>query len=132
MARMNSAGSVLRFEVLVVALLLGCNAAPPPGGGGPHFVVADVIVSVSNQSSRELQIYVGSGSQERELGPVPGRSSRSFSLPSGLGDSTEPLHFEARARRSTTGIRSDTFSVSPGEQVLWAVREQGSRAVIKR
>ena len=103
-----------------------------PDTRAPRFIVADVMVSVSNQSAREMQIYVGSATQEHVLGPVPGRSSRSFSLPSGLGDSTRALHFEARAGRQTPGVRSDPFSVSPGEQVRWVIGERGGGTVTKR
>ena len=123
---------LIRRVIGLGVILLGCNSAPRPDTGAPHFVVADVIVSVTNQSQRELQIYLGSGAQEHSLGPVPGRSSRSFSLPSGLGDSTGLLHFEARARREATAVRSDSFSVSPGQQVLWVVGERGGGTVTKR
>jgi hypothetical protein len=114
------------------ALVLSCSRARPPEAAAAHFVVADVIVSVTNQSPRELQIYVGTAALEHSLGRVPGRSSRSFSLPSGLGDSTGPLHFEARGRRDGISVRSDTFSVAAGQQVLWAIGESGSGSVTKR
>ena len=120
--------NVARFA----ALILGCNPPPPSDPGAPHFVVADVIVSVTNQGPRELQIYVGTAALARVLGPVPGHSTRSFSLPSRLGDSTRPLHFEARERRNSSGLRSGTFNISPGEQVRWSIGEHGSEVVTKR
>jgi len=89
-------------------------------------------VSVTNRSPRELQIYVGNRALEHSLGSVPGHSTRSFSLPSDLGQSAESLHFEARERRSASGIRSDTFSISPGEQVRWAIGEHGRGTITKR
>ena len=58
--------------------------------------------------------------------------SRSFSLPSGLGESAGPLHFEARARREATGRRSNAFNISPGQQVLWTIGEGGSGTVTRR
>jgi len=116
----------------LATLLLACDTPARPDTRAPQLIVADVIVSVTNRSSREMQIYVGSATQEHSLGPVPGRSFRSFSLPSGLGDSTKPLYFEARARRHLNGIRSDPFSVSAGEQVLWVVGERGGGTVTKR
>ena len=116
----------------LAALLAGCESVPRPDTGAPHFVVADVIVSITNRSPRELQLYVGTAALEHALGPVPRRSSRSFSLPSELGDPHGPLHFEARTLRATSGIRSDTFSISPGHQVLWAIDASGGGAVTKR
>jgi hypothetical protein len=130
--RARQSEAALRRVMTLGLLLVGCHAPPPPDAGAPHFVVADVIVSVTNQSQRELQIYLGTGAQEHSLGPVPGHSSRSFSLPSDLGQSTGPLHFEARVRREATGVRSDSFSVSPGQQVLWTVGDHVSGAVTKR
>ena len=120
------------YGLALAALCVACDSAPRPDTGTPHFVVADVIVSITNRSPRELQLYVGTAALEHALGPVPRRSSRSFSLPSDLGDPQVPLHFEARALRAASGIRSDTFSISPGQQVLWAIDARGGGAVTKR
>lgn len=128
---MKARGSGWGLGALVI-VVSGCRPAPPADQGPPHFVVADVIVSVTNQTPRALEIYLGTAALEEALGPVPGRASRSFSLPSGLGDSKGPLHFEARGRRVVAGIRSDTFSISPGERVLWTVGEGGKGTVTKR
>lgn len=130
--RATKSRRLVRRVIAFGALLSGCNSAPQPDTGAPHFVIADVIVSITNQSPREMQIYVGTTALEHVLGGVPGRSSRSFSLPSDLGDPKGLLHFEARARRETAGIRSDTFSVAPGQQVLWTISEHSSGPVTKR
>ena len=118
--------------MLLGALMLGCSAAPKQDTTPPRFVVADVIVSVTNQSPGALQIYAGTSVLELPLGTVSGRSSRSFSLPSELGRATGPLHFEARTLRQTTGVRSDTFRVSPGQQVRWTVEAHLSGPVTMR
>lgn len=113
-------------------LFLGCDSAPPADPGTPHFVVADVIVSVTNRSPRGLQISVGTESLDRPLGEVSARASRSFSLPSDLGRPEAPLHFEARAARQSAVTRSEQFSVAPGQQVLWTIGEHGTGPVTKR
>lgn len=91
--------------------------------------MADVIVAVSNQSRREMRVYLLAGAAEHSLGEIPPRSSRSFSLPGGLGDSPDSMRFEARERRAGNGIRSNPFSLSHGQQVLWTFDEKGSGAV---
>jgi hypothetical protein len=115
----------------VAALLAGCKTAPETAAAEPHFVVADVILSVNNQSGREMEVYLLAGSVEHSLGGIAARSSRSFSLPGGLGDSRAETRFEARRRRASTGIRSDLFSLAHGQQVRWTFDEKGSRGVTK-
>ena len=122
------AAGLVAFSVLASA----CERASPPVDATAHSVVADIIVSVSNQTARRMQIFLKGGATEHPLGVVAERSSRSFSLPSGLGESAGALRFEAREPRASTGIHSDAFSVSPGQQVLWAFDERGSRAVTTR
>ena len=117
-------------SILVLIALVGCKSAPPPTAGPPHFVVADVIVSVRNQSGRDIQVSLASATGDHPLGPVPGGSSRSFSLPSGLGESAGDLRFEARDRRGA--FRSNPFSLSAGQKVVWTIDERGSGAVIKQ
>jgi hypothetical protein len=114
------------------ALLAGCERAPQQVAGASRSVVADVIVSVSNQSSGRMLVYLKAGSTEHSLGMVPERSSRSFSLPSGLDASMGALLFEAREPHASTGVRSSVFGVSAGQQVLWTFDKGGSGAVIIR
>lgn len=121
-----------RLTLVSGAILLGCSSAPTPDTAPPHFVVADVIVSVTNRSSDAMQIYAGTVALELPLGTVRGRSSRSFSLPSDLGQAPGPLHFEARGGQPMTAVRSDTFRVAPGQQVLWTVDGRTSRPVTTR
>ena len=113
-------------------LLSGCERSPQPVEGTPRSVVADVIVSVRNQTPRRMLIYLEAGATEHSLGVLAARSSRSFSLPSGLGEAMSALQFEARERGATTGFRSGVFSLSPGQQALWTFDEGGSRAVTTR
>lgn len=118
--------------VALGVLQSGCERSPQPVESSPRSVVADVIVSVSNQTRRRMQIYLEAGVSEHVLGVLDARSSRSFSLPSGLGEAMSALQFEARERGAVTGFRSGVFSLSPGQQALWTFDEGGSRAVTTR
>ena len=118
--------------VLLAAFSPACEKAPSLDSGEHHRVVADIIVSVTNQGQRQVMIYVGSRRLEHSLGMVLGRSTRLFSLPSDLGQSGDSLHFEARPGGSISGTRSGTFSVSPGEEVRWSIGEHGSGTLTKR
>lgn len=129
--RVNGSTWLAAGLVIVAALLAGCKPAPDTAAAAPHFVVADVILSVNNQSGREMAVYLLAGGVEHSLGAIAPRSSRSFSLPGGLGDSRGEIRFEARERRASAGIRSDLFSLAHGQQVLWTFDEKGSRGVTK-
>ncbi len=130
--RVNGSSRRVRSVIIMAALVAGCKATARPAAAESHFVVADVILSVSNQSRMEVRIYLLAGVTEYALGAVPPRSTRSFSLPGGLGDAQDDLSLEARERREGTGIRSASFSLSHGQQVLWTFDEKGSRTVTKK
>jgi len=125
----------IQLEGLVLmagVVMLGCKAAPPPDATLPRFVLADVIVSVTNRSTTAMEVYAGTAERDLPLGTVPGRSTRSFSLPSDLGRPASPLHFEAHGPNSPVAVRSDTFRVAPGELVLWTLDEHAAGPVTKR
>jgi hypothetical protein len=112
-------------------LAAACGGAPEPPDSLSRSVAADVILSVTNHTPRRMIIYLRAGTTEDSLGIVAERSSRSFTLPSGRGGS-DSLVFEARPARSTAGIRSESFLVTGGQQVLWTFDERGSKQVMTR
>ena len=82
--------------------------------------MTDVILTVDNRTPKPLRVYLESGARSDSLGSVPRQSIRSFSVPSGVGDSTE-LHLRALAPGSPTGIRSQAFHLVRGDQVVWTL-----------
>ena len=122
----------LRLLMVLASLISACATEdyrkPPPS----RSVVADVILTVDNQTSRRVMIYLESGVIRDSLGVVPRRSSRSFSMPSTMGDSTSLLRLEARERRTVAGVRSDVFRVSSGHHVVWTLGRIGSGVLTMR
>ncbi|MEO5825854.1 MAG: hypothetical protein ABIR59_08205 [Gemmatimonadales bacterium] len=100
-------------------------AAPAP----PKFVVADVILSVSNMSARKMHVSLRAGQGAHRLGTVPAHAARSFSLPSDLGP-VRDLAFQASDR--SRSIRSSSFQFTPGQRILWTFDDKGSGAVVSR
>jgi hypothetical protein len=106
--------------------LSGCATDEPREPPASQSIVADVIIAVDNRSWRPMLIYVEAGQAEHSLGSVPGRSSRSFSLPSGAGDSTTNLQLEARERGAGARVRSQPFRVSSGQRISWTLQRSGT------
>ncbi len=126
-------GACLTMRVMVVTVVLtACANDEQPAPAVPQSIVADVIVAVTNQTSREQSIVLDVGAIEHSLGAVPSRSSRSFSLPSSAGDSTSELQLEARERRATSGLRSGVFHVSSGQRVVWTLDSRGRGVLVTR
>ena len=120
--------------LLLVAALTGCaeekarDAAPPL----PRRIVADVIVSVTNATSRLQRISLQVGATELSLGEVPGHSSRSFSVPTGAGDSTVLLQMAARDGRSHNRTLSTGFHLVSGQRAVWNLDESGRGVLTMR
>jgi hypothetical protein len=109
-----------------------CTTNDPRESHVSRSVVVDVIVSVDNQTSRPMTIYLDAGAMHDSLGVVLARSTRSFSLPSGASDSTNVLTLEARERWRGSGVRSGEFRLTPGHQVVWTLEKAGTTSVTMR
>ena len=94
-----------------------------------HQIIADVVVTVANRTSREKRIYLTAGQARHALGTVTGRSSRSFSVPSSAGDSTTALRMEADDARGSRLNRSDIFHLVSGQRAIWTI-DGGTRGVL--
>jgi hypothetical protein len=120
------------LAVVMAGLLSGCASDDQREPPTPQSIVADVIIAVDNRGWRPMLIYVEAGQTEHSLGAVPGRSSRSFSLPSGAGDSTTDLQLEARERRAGARVRSQPFRVSSGQRISWTLQRSGTGTITMR
>ena len=120
--------------LFVVAVPTGCaqenarDTAHPPS----RRIVADVIVSVTNATSRLQRISLQVGATELSLGEVPGHSSRSFSVPTGAGDSTVLLQMAARDGRSHNRTLSTGFHLVSGQRAVWNLDESGRGVLTMR
>ena len=113
-----------RLMALLTCAVSACANDVAPVQRAPSSIVADVVILVTNQSSRDKGIFLEAGVNEHRLGIVRGHSSRSFSVPSDAGDSTGALRLEARERPFPT-VRSGVFRLSSGERVVWMLDQTG-------
>jgi hypothetical protein len=115
---------------LGVVMLTACEPEARAEKPGQRFVVADVILTVTNRSERTAQIALESDTLTSELGDVASGASQSFSLPSALVGSSSALRFKAMYD-GAHATRSDTFQVQRGQQVMWTFADTG-RGTMKR
>ena len=116
------------FAGFHIACSADTRSEQPPA---PHYIVADVIISVANETPRDKRIFLEAGPVEHILGDVPANSSRSFSVPGSAGDSTSELQLEARAR-AASNIRSAAFMLSSGKRVVWTLDKTGHGLLVSR
>jgi hypothetical protein len=125
----------LERNTLVMGLfacsVIACAREEPPAPRAARYIVADIIIAITNQTSRDKSIFLEAGSGEHRLGIVPGHSTRSFSVPRGAGDTTSDLRLEARELR-TAAIRSGTFRLSSGDRVVWMLDSTGRGRAVTR
>ena len=129
----SKCGALVRVAA-TVALAACAPATPALPDSAPQNrdIVADVIVSVTNRTSREQQIFLLTKVAAHPLGAVPGQASRSFSVPSDAGDSTIKLWMEARMQRDRGRSRSDSFHLSPGQRAIWTITDSGRGVLTMR
>jgi len=121
-----------RFEprnlFILFAILTACG---PDARANSERSVVDVILTVSNQSRRAAHVSLQSDTVQRLLGDVASGATQSFSLPSALVGSPSPLRLEAIGDGGMV-VRSQTFGVVRGEQVVWNFADTGRGRVDKR
>jgi hypothetical protein len=118
--------------LVLTGVLAACTADGQHEPRASRPIVADVILTIDNRTARGVVIYIEAGNTRDSLGVVPRRSSRSFPLPSAVGDSTSALRLEARAGRAAADLRSDVFHVSSGHQVVWTIDRNRHGTVVMR
>lgn len=120
------------FRIALVECLFavsGCDG--PPTNRPLSHIVADMSISVKNETSGERMVVLEGAAREYELGVIPAFSSRSFSVPSDLDYSTSSLELEARGRFRPE-LRSNVFKLMPGDRFVWVLRDPGVRPATAR
>ena len=118
--------------VVIAGVVASCTADARHEPAPPRSIVTDVIVTIDNRTSHSASIYIASGAWSDSLGAVPGRSSRSFSVPSRAGDATSALRLRARAGRTSGTLQSSEFFLTSGHQVIWTLDETRNGTVTMR
>jgi hypothetical protein len=112
-----------------------CSAgspSPPPAHASGRQIIADVIVTVINRTGRAAHIILVAGVNRHSLGIVERRASRSFSVPSDAGDSTNALRMEARSAGTSAVRRSNIFHLASGQRAIWTITSDSTGVLTKR
>ena len=117
--------------LLVAALLPACKPTARAEQRREQEVASDVILTVSNQSKRAVQISLQWDTLAHVLGEVPSRMVRSFSVPSALVGSRSILRLAAGGDDGLT-LRSEDFRMQRGQQVTWTVADNGPGTLLTR
>ena len=114
-------GLICIVQLMLIAVISACSGNEQSMRPVSRSIIADVIVSVDNQTMSPLSIHVGSGQVTESLGVVSGRSVKSFAMPSGLGPAESSMRLEARGRRGMSSVRSASFKMSSGHRLVWTL-----------
>ena len=120
--------------VWVVAAILSqaCATRVMPSAALPRDVAAEVAITISNETSRAMRIYLYAGSVDLPLGTVPALATRTFLVPGGFTNGANEFQIEARARGAEVGFRTERFTLGPLRVAAWALSRAGSRTVTVR
>lgn len=111
------------------AIVSGCAAEKRTEAVPPRSILTDVVLTVENEETRPVVIYLRSDGWTDSLGQVPGGATRSFSVPSRAADSASALRLEARQRRDLAIVRSHPLTLASGHQVVWKLHRSGGSDV---
>jgi hypothetical protein len=103
-----------------------------PRGTLPRDVAAEVAITISNEMSRAMRIYLYAGSVDLPLGTVPALATRTFLVPGGFTNGASEFQIEARQRGAEVGLRTERFTLGPGRVVAVALSRANSATVTVR
>jgi hypothetical protein len=122
--------TVLAWGAVSVILSHACAPGVMSTGAVRRVVAAEAAITISNETSRAMRIYLVAGSVDLPLGTVPALATRTFQVPDGFGKSASELQIEARQRGTDVGVRTGGFSVGPDRVVAVALRRTNTAMVI--
>jgi hypothetical protein len=103
-----------------------------PSDALPRDVATDVAITISNEVSLAMRIYLHAGSVDLPVGTVPALATRTFLVRGGFTNSAIEFQIEARERGGEVGFLTERFALGPRRVVEWAVSRTGSRMVTVR
>jgi len=120
------------WSVIIAALVSSCDSGERREPRSSRSIIADIILTIDNRTPQSVLVYLRSEGRSDSLGQVARRSTRSFSLPSGSGDSTTALRLEARRTRIGSSTLSTVFHLASGHQVVWALDQSRTGTLTMR
>ena len=121
--------TLLAWSVVAAMLSHACAPGVMSSGAVRRDRAAEAAITISNETSRVMRIYLVAGSVDLLLGTVPALGTRSFQVPDSYGNSGIELQIEARQRGSDVGVRTEGFSLGPDRVVAAALRRTNTATV---
>ena len=117
-----------------VAAILGqaCATRVTPSDALPRDVAAEVGITISNEMSRAMRIYLHAGSVDLRLGTVPAMATRTFFVPGGFANGASELQIEARERGAQVGFLTERFTLGPRRVAAWTLSRASRTSVTVR
>jgi len=109
-----------------------CATGVMPSHALPRDVAADVAITISNDMSRAMRIYLHAGSAELPLGTVPALATRTFRVPGGFTNGSSEFQIEARQRGAEVGFLSERFTLGPRRVAAWGLSRVSRSTVTVR
>ena len=117
----------------VVAMLShACAIRRMPSDALPREVATDVAITISNNISRAMRIYLHAGSVDLSLGTIPALATHTFLVGDGFTNGASEFQIEARERGAEVGFLTERFALGPRRVVAWAVLRASSTTVTVR
>jgi hypothetical protein len=113
--------SAVRLVALSLSLLVAACASNPAPSAAPS---AGAVVSVDNQGSLDMDVYVRGREGTARLGFAPANQVTRVPLPPALITGSGLIQFEARPTRGGERVSSDAFTVHPGDTLSWVIPPQ--------
>jgi len=120
-----------RFYLFFPIVVLTACASDVPAAQRSQRSVVDVILTVRNESRLATQVTLTSETARVVLGDLAGGAAQSCSIPSALVGSPSMLRLEAVSDGGTP-VKSDSFQVRRGEQVVWSFAGPGHGNLVHR
>ena len=119
-------------SAVAVVLAQACATGAMTNAELPGGSSAGITITISNESSRSMRLYLHAGAAALTLGTVPPIASRTFTVPSGFAAGANELQIEARERGTIAGFRSERFALGQRRDVRWTLNRASSTTVMVR
>ena len=136
------------FLLLLVVHLAAtaCARRIPVGGGGTESAAAAdaaadsaapvplpdfVYLSVENRNSSDVIVWIeGADGRVTRLGTATGSRGTTLQFPGSFIAASARLHLRARLVGGRTTVRSEGFTVQPGQQIVWTLENSLRRSMV--
>lgn len=112
------------FALLYAILLAGCVGVARHGPQADTSSEDRTTVSVKNDNSNDVRIYLTRSTMRYALGTVPSMDERDFDIPSGALAPGSQLRLVADPVGIATPHRTEVLMLQPGQTILYRIRSE--------